>query len=209
MFSLYFTNKYVNVIDGFIGYVSILITLTVMVIGFVIFIENRHPTQTLTWLVVIGGFPVLGFIFYLLFGRNYRKEKMFRKKYFLDKQTFLQYEGQDPVSEEKLNQAGVHQKKLFYLAQRLGNSPISFGTDTKVLTNGEETFCHILEELQKAVHHIHLEYYIVRDDEIGQKIKSVLIQKAREGVKIRFLYDAVGSWKLSKEYIDELKDAGN
>ena len=196
------------IIDGLIGYVSILITLTVTVIGFVIFMENRHPTQTLTWLVVLAGFPILGFIFYLLFGRNYRKERMFRKKYFLDKQTFLQYEAQDPVSEEKLNQASHSYQKLFYLAQRLGNSPISFGTDTKVLTNGEETFAYILQELQKAVHHIHLEYYIVRDDEIGQKIKSVLIQKAREGVKIRFLYDAVGSWKLSKEYIDELKAAG-
>ena len=205
---LYFTNKYVVIIDGLIGYVSILITLTVMVIGFVIFMENRHPTQTLTWLVVLAGFPILGFIFYLLFGRNYRKERMFRKKYFLDKQTFLQYEAQDPVSEEKLNRASHSYQKLFYLAQRLGNSPISFGTDTKVLTNGEETFAYILQELKKAVHHIHLEYYIVRDDEIGQKIKSVLIQKAREGVKIRFLYDAVGSWRLSKEYIDELKVAG-
>lgn len=206
---LFFTNKYVGIINGLIGYVSILITLTVTVIGFVIFMENRHPTQTLTWLVVLAGFPILGFIFYFLFGRNFRKERMFRKKYFLDKQTFLQYEGRDPVSEEKLNRAAsVPYQKLFYLAQKLGNSPISFGTDTKVLTNGEETFTYILQELQKAVHHIHLEYYIVRDDDIGQKIKSVLMQKAREGVKIRFLFDAVGSWKLSKAYINDLKDAG-
>ena len=98
---LYLIDTYVTSISGLFGYVSILISLTVIVIGFVIFFENRHPTQTLTWLIVLGGFPVLGFIFYLLFGRNYRKEKMFRKKYFLDKQTFMQYEGCDPVSEEK------------------------------------------------------------------------------------------------------------
>ena len=94
------------------------------------------------------------------------------------------------------------------MAQKLGNSPISFGTDTKVLTNGEETFSYILQELQGAVHHIHLEYYIVRDDEIGKKIKSVLIQKAREGVKIRFLYDAVGSWKFRRNISMNLKAAG-
>ncbi|WP_338472174.1 cardiolipin synthase [Niallia sp. XMNu-256] len=204
----YLTDTYKYMISGFFGYVSIIITLTVIVIGFVIFLENRHPTQTLTWLVVLGGFPLLGFIFYLLFGRNYRKEKMFRKKYFLDRQAFLQYEGQDPVSEEKLNRAGEHQKKLFHLAQRLGNSPISFGTDTTVLTNGEETFHHILKELEKAVHHIHLEYYIVRHDDIGSRIKQILIEKAREGVKVRFLYDAVGSWKLSKQYIEELRNEG-
>jgi len=205
---LYFLNPYVDIISGLFGYVSILITILGTVIGFVIFLENRHPAQTLTWLVVLGGFPLLGFIFYLFFGRNYRKEKMFREKYFLDRQAFLQHEGQDPVSEGKIQQAGEHQKKLFYLAQRLGNSPISFGTDTKILTNGDETFSHIIEELSKAVHHIHLEYYIVRDDEIGEKIKSILIQKVREGVKVRFLYDAVGSWKLSKSYIQHLISEG-
>lgn len=199
---------YVDIITGLLGYVSILITLTVMVIAFVIFLENRHPTQTLTWLVVLSGFPLLGFVFYLLFGRNYRKERMFRNKYFLDRQAFLQYEWQDPVSEEKIKQAGIHQKKLFHLAQKLGNSPVSFGTETKVLTNGEETFNYILKKLDEAVHHIHLEYYIVRDDEIGNKIKDVLIKKAREGVKVRFLYDAVGSWKLSKKYIEDLLSEG-
>ena len=204
----YLTNTYEYILSGFFGYLSIVITLTVIVIGFVIFLENRHPTQTLTWLVVLGGFPLLGFIFYLLFGRNYRKEKMFRKKYFLDRQTFLQYEGQDPVSQEKIRQTGEHQKKIFHLAQRLGNSPISFGTETTVLTNGDETFHAILEELKRAVHHIHIEYYIVRDDHIGQQLKRVLIEKAREGVKIRFLYDAVGSWRLSTEYIRDLTTEG-
>jgi cardiolipin synthase len=101
-----------------------------------------------------------------------------------------------------------HQAKLFNLAQKLGNSPISFDTATKVLTNGQETFEHIINELKRARHHIHLEYYIVRHDQIGQEIKRILIEKAQEGVKIRFLYDAVGSWQLSKKYIHELKNAG-
>jgi cardiolipin synthase A/B len=193
----------------FFSYSSILITLSVIFISFVIFLENRHPTQTITWLVVLGSFPLVGFLFYLLFGRNYRKERMFRKKYFLDKQTFLKVEGEtDPKSEEKIRKMGDHQKRLLALAQRLGNSPISFGTYTKTLTNGKETFRHIINEINKATHHIHLEYYIVRNDEMGNEIKNTLIQKAREGIKIRFLYDAVGSWKLSKSYIRELKNAG-
>ncbi len=58
------------------------------------------------------------------------------------------------------------------MAQKLGNSPISFDTSTKILTNGEETFNHIIEELKRAKHHIHLEYYIVRHDNIGQEIKA-------------------------------------
>ncbi len=134
---------------------------------------------------------------------------MFRKKYFLDKQAFLTVEGvDDPRSDEKLSLMSEHQGKLFNLAQKLGNSPISFDTSTKILTNGEETFHHILEQLKKARHHIHLEYYIVRHDHIGQEIKNILIEKAHLGVKIRFLYDAVGSWQLSKSYITDLKNAG-
>ncbi|WP_179598132.1 cardiolipin synthase [Neobacillus driksii] len=204
---MFFFREYLQ--GGIFGFLSLLITLSVIFIGFVIFLENRHPTQTITWLVVLGSFPLVGFFFYLLFGRNYRKEKMYRKKYFLDKQAFLTVEGEnDPRSEEKLGLMAEHQARLFTLAQKLGNSPISFDTATKVLTNGEETFHHILEQLNKARHHIHIEYYIVRDDRIGQEIKEILINQAAQGVKVRFLYDAVGSWKLSKKYIDDLKNAG-
>ncbi|WP_042349483.1 cardiolipin synthase [Bacillus massiliigorillae] len=194
--------------DNFFSFISIILTISAFVIGVVIFMENRHPTQTLTWLVVIAAFPLFGFIFYFLFGRNYRKERIYRKKYFLDKQAFLRIEGESDVSEERLKDMGNHQKKVISLAQKIGNSPISFATRTKVLTNGDETFTHILNELKKARHHIHLEYYIVRDDCISNEIKSVLIERAQHGVKVRFLYDAVGSWTLPNAYIKELRDGG-
>ncbi|WP_409304664.1 cardiolipin synthase [Peribacillus sp. SCS-155] len=192
---------------GVVGYFSLLLTVSLIIIGLIIFLENRHPAHTLTWVVVFGAFPIVGFIFYFLFGRNYRKERMYRKKYFLDKEAFLRLGGPD-VREDRIQKMGEHQQRLFKLAQRIANSPISFGTETQVLTNGEETFQHILDELQKAKHHIHMEYYIVRHDKIGNDIKSILIQKAHEGVKIRFMYDSVGSWNLSRAYIHDLKNAG-
>ncbi|WP_102271811.1 cardiolipin synthase [Cytobacillus massiliigabonensis] len=202
-------DRYVDPAGGYVGYISLLMSMSVIFIAFVIFLENRHPAQTLTWLVVLGSFPLFGFIFYLLFGRNYKKEKMFRRKYILDKQAFLRFEGEnDPINEEKIKQMADHQRKLFHLAQNLGHSPISFATQTKVLTNGDETFREILESLKSATHHIHLEYYIVRHDHIGQEIKEILIQKVKEGVKVRFLFDAVGSLQLSKKYISELRQAG-
>lgn len=194
---------------GFLGYISIIITLSVVFIGFVIFLENRHPTQTLTWIVVLGSFPLVGFIFYLLFGRSFRREKMFRKKYLYDKQTFLRIEGEvDYPSIERIEEMDDDQQKLFYLAHKVGNTPISFRTETEVLTNGDETFREIIHALKEATHHIHIEYYIVRSDRIGNKIKDILITKVKEGVKVRFLYDAVGSWQLSKKFIRELRDAG-
>jgi cardiolipin synthase len=134
---------------------------------------------------------------------------MFRRKFFLDQQNYLKYErGRDPISEERIKVLGEDQQRLFHLAHRIGHSPISFATSTKVLSNGDSTFYEILEELKKAMHHIHLVYYIVRHDEIGQQIKNILIHKVKEGVKVRFLYDAVGSWKLPSVYIEELREAG-
>ncbi|MEI5906536.1 cardiolipin synthase [Bacillus spongiae] len=202
----FFINPYVS---GVLKYGSMLFSLSVVFIAFIIFFENRHPTQTLTWLVVLGSFPLVGFIFYLLFGRNIRKEKMFQKKYILDKQTFQEFEPSIPNIKERLkNIKALHHEKHLLLAQRLGNGSISFNTSTKVLTNGEETYHSILQLLKTATHHIHMEYYIVRHDHIGQEIKDILIQKAKDGVKVRFLYDAVGSWQLSKDYIEELRQVG-
>ncbi len=125
----------------------------------------------------------------------------------LDEQTFLKFQGQREWAIEQMP-IGEHQRPLLQLAHRIGKSPVSLATETRVLTNGEETFSTIFEELEKATHHIHLEYYIVRHDEVGQKLKTILIEKAKKGVHVRFLYDAVGSWKLSKTYIQELRDAG-
>lgn len=206
---VYVFNLFFSVQGGIYGQLSLVISLSVIFIGFVIFFENRHPTQTLTWLMVLGSFPIIGFVFYLFFGRNYQKERVYRKKYFLDKEAFLKIEQEiSSKKEEKRKILDGHQRNLFHLAEKLGNSPISFGTSTRVLTDGEETFNTILAELKQAKHHIHMEYYIVRDDAIGQEIKQILVEKARAGVQVRFLYDAVGSWQLSKKFRLEMKEAG-
>lgn len=76
----YFLLKEIN--GGLFGYFSLILTLFLVIIGFIIFLENRDPAHTIAWLVVFGAFPIIGFMFYFLFGRNFRKERIFRKKYF-------------------------------------------------------------------------------------------------------------------------------
>ncbi|WP_078555168.1 cardiolipin synthase [Bacillus alkalicellulosilyticus] len=203
---LYLTRAYWE--GWVVGAFSMLFTISVFFVAIVIFLENRNPTKTLTWLIVLGVFPLVGFFFYLMTGQNYRKQKSFTEKAIQDEQAFEKIEGNRQLQEEQIQKMRGHQQLLFRLAHRLGNNPISFSTETKVLTDGKETFAHILQALKLAKHHIHLEYYIVRHDTIGQEIKDVLIEKANAGVEVRFLYDAVGSWKLSKSYIKDLKNAG-
>src|SRR5690554_320356 len=203
---LYFTSDFWE--SWFVGWISIIFSLSAFFIGLVIFLENRNPTNTITWLVVLGTFPIIGFFFYLMFGQNLRKRKSFTEKAIKDEQAFHQIEGTRPIDESRLNEMPVYQQQLFRLAQKLAHTPISFHTNTKVLTDGKETFSYIKKALQNAKDHIHMEYYIVRGDQIGQEIKEILIQKAKAGVTVRFLYDAVGSWKLSNDFVNELNNAG-
>ena len=76
-----------------LGIISILFTVSAFLIGCVIFLENRHPSKTLTWLIVLGIFPVFGFFAYLLFGQNFRRKRMFQKKALLDEQAFYNIRG--------------------------------------------------------------------------------------------------------------------
>ncbi|SDZ00505.1 cardiolipin synthase [Evansella caseinilytica] len=206
IFVLYITKDYREYWS--VGWISVFFSLSAFFIAVVIFLENRNPTKTLTWLIVLGTLPIVGFFFYLLFGQNSRKKKSFKKKAILDEQAFHRIEGNRPINESKLSDMADHQQKLFRLAHKLGNTPISYHTDTKVLTDGKETFAYIKQALKAATDHIHLEYYIVRDDQIGREIKEILMEKAKQGVAVRFLYDAVGCWNLSKKYVRDLREAG-
>jgi cardiolipin synthase len=191
-----------------LGLFNFLVSIAAFAAAVLIFLDNRQPAKTIAWLMVLVFNPLVGLVFFLLFGQSYRKRKMFAKKAVQDERTLLDFEEKVPLNEEQLGKMGPHQQQLIRLAHRLGKSPVSFHTDTRVLTNGEETFAAIIEELQRARHHIHLEFYIVRDDQLGNRIKDILIAKAREGVEVRFLYDFIGSWKLPRSYIEELKRAG-
>ncbi|MGV3488187.1 MAG: cardiolipin synthase [Tuberibacillus sp.] len=183
------------------------LSLTVLFIGIIIFLENRNPSRTITWLMLLAIFPIVGFICYILFGQSYRKKRLFRKRAHFD-HNFESAAVSKIIDQEKLKIMGEHQQSTLRLAARLGQYPVSFATETKVLTNGNDTFKAIFEAIAHAKHHVHLEYYIVRHDQLGTQLKELLIKKAGEGVEVRFLYDAVGSWRLSKKYVQDLRAAG-
>jgi len=84
------------------------------------------------------------------------------------------------------------------------NSILTTGNKLKILTNGDETFKTIFKAIEKAEHHIHLEYYIFSDDKIGNQLKELLINKSTQGVEVRLILDDVGSWSLSKKFIKEM-----
>lgn len=203
---------YINVSDlssRILAILPILMSTSVIFIAFVIFLENRRPTQTITWLVVLASFPYIGFFFYIFFGRNFYKERRYRLKSMTDQETLERLKAiypKEPLIEDE--DIPNHQKKLYNLGKKYGRETLSFFTHTEILNNGDETFASIKEALLQAKHHIHLEYYIWRHDQLGNELKDILIQKVKEGVKVRLLYDGVGSLELSDKYVEQLKKAG-
>jgi cardiolipin synthase A/B len=85
------------------------------------------------------------------------------------------------------------------------HSVITTGNKVRILNNGQKTVEAIFEALESATHHIHLEYYIIDNDQTGNQLKEILIRKSKEGVEVRIIIDDVGSWSLGKKYIESLK----
>ena len=104
-----------------------------------------------------------------------------------------------------LNERSIH---LTEVIQKFGGGPAADKTTTKLLTNGDQTFSEILRAIEQAKHHIHIQYYIYKSDEIGTKVRNALIQKAKDGVIVRFLYDGLGSNTLRRRFLQPMKEAG-
>ena len=185
---------------------SIIFTITIIIL------ENRNPVKTISWLLVLIVLPFLGVIFYLYFGRNFRKQKFFNRKEISDIESsrMLNPEQIDDLSNIEFLQNDDIKSKINIIKLLVNNnkSLLTEHNDIEVLQNGIQTFDSIISELENAKHHINLEYYIIEEDNIGNKIKDILIRKAKQGVLIRLIYDDVGSWSLSSDYVDELLNAG-
>ncbi len=194
------------------GGVTLLYIITVIVIAILIVLENRNPLKTISWVLVLVLLPVAGIVFYLFFGQEYRRAKMFSRKGLKDleklrKLTKSQLE-QLPQNYQNFSKAVLGKKQLINLMLSNSDALLTSDNEIRVLKDGEETFPAIFDALEKAQEHIHIEFYIVEDDDIGNYLREILIRKAKEGLEVRFIYDDVGSWQLSKQYVQSLKDAG-
>lgn len=175
----------------------------------VVFFEEKSPDKMISWLLVLILFPGVGLAAYLAFGRSFRKKYRVKPKklglysdVFDESTQVTSYE--DLVDDEVLPIC----KMLIKLLQNNSNARLLVYNEVKIMPDGGITFANMIEELKKAKQIINFEFFIVKDDILGNKIKDILIEKALGGVEVNFLYDAVGSWRLSNDYKDQLINAG-
>lgn len=173
--------------------------------------DTRDATKTLAYILLVVFVPLIGIFFYFSFGVNYRKRKIYSKKIIKDvklrekiETNLKQYH--DEIVEKKL--VSKEHTNLINFVAEAGKNRLAANNKIDLLENGEEKFPALLEALQEAKKHIHLQYYIFADDITGNQVADVLIQKAQEGVEVRFMYDDFGSHSLGRKFIQKLEAGG-
>lgn len=196
------------VVDGVFGVYYVI----VIILFFRVLLDNKNPLKTQSYLLILILLPLAGIIIYFFFGVNIRKQKMFSRKALRDEKLLAQF---TEVYSRHLVRDKAHIFRLMqemwrlpYLFWRNANAPLTERNTVEVFTNGEEKFPALISELKHASDHIHLEYYIIEKGALWQEIKELLIQKSKAGLRVRIIYDSLGSSALPKKDIRLLKKNG-
>ena len=180
-------------------YVVIVIMVMVRVL-----MDNRQPAKTMAWMLVLTFIPMLGIILYFFFGQTTRKERKIWQ-YSMDqltKHSMLEF-----VEQKRLHLPNEYRELINLFMNQNWVLPFK-NNETEIYTSGYEFFPSLLMEIGKAEHHIHLDTFIIASDPLGQIVADALIDKARQGVEVRVIYDDVGSWKTKNRFFDRMRAEG-
>jgi len=191
---------------------TVIYLISVFAICLMIVFENRNPLKTLSWMLVILFVPVVGIIVYFFFGRNYRKQKIYTRKSMADSARLADHADRQVsiLSAVLARETNAIRSKehLIHLMLRNNRSLLTLDNKLDLLVNGSQTFPAMLDAIASATSFIHLEFYRIEPDILGTEFSELMRRKAREGVKVRVIYDDVGSWNIRKPYIKKMREAG-
>lgn len=169
----------------------------ILALAFWILLQKQEPAATLGWLLSLALLPVLGFVLYFFFGPQRVKRHRLRR---LRARRSLGESWRDcpePIGAD-----------LQHLAQATGEMPPTSCTALRLFPGGSDTIDALLAGIARAQKHVHLEYYIFEPDQTGTLVRDALIARARAGVRVRLLVDAMGSGRLGRHFLAPLKQAG-
>jgi len=178
----------------------------------IVFIRRKNPKSAAGWLLVLFLLPLLGCFLYLVFGQNYRKDKMFQIKQETDQKITELMESQIQEVKAGAEKAGSRwsgaYRRMALLLLQDNRALITTNNQLTPYTDGKAKFADLLEAIRNARDHVHMEYFILKDDGLGRDIMKALAERARAGVEVRLLVDGVGSGGRSRHFYDELTAAG-
>ena len=183
------------------------IILNFLIMISMIFIERRKLSSVISWLTVLTFLPIIGFLFYVIFGsglsirvrRMISNHKLYGLEY--DQQIIKYFDGAQ-LSHSDKDLLGTVKCCYNY------GSILCPQNDVKIFTNGPDKLKTLLNDIENAKHSINIEYYIFADDKTGKQVMNALIKKAKEGVKVKLIYDSIGCLGAPRRFFRKLKKAG-
>lgn len=185
---------------------ALLFTANAALLAFVIILENREPERSQGWLLVLFAFPIIGFIIYLFFGHNWHR-KTLKERQEISRLTPIR-RGQ---AKRRLDELNIHENtehRLRALASSVSGILPTSGNHVRILTNAQEKYPALIKALKSAKKSIDMEYFCFRHDEIGKEIIEILKERARSGIRVRFLADGYGSIGLGIKAFRGMRAAG-
>ncbi|MEG0378915.1 MAG: cardiolipin synthase, partial [Eubacterium sp.] len=179
----------------------------------IIFLERKTPQSTYAWLLFLWIIPILGFIFYLFFSQNLTKRKIYRYNTPENNQykSILSKQKKDLVDRQKLTKKqGIVEKYRHNIEYHLNVSHALYTDNNKIeiYIDGHDKFNALFAAIKDAKSTIHLEYYIIKHDDLGSRFMDLLTEKASEGVEVRLLFDEMGGRYLPKNILEKFHSAG-
>lgn len=184
--------------------VFLLYGVTIVSIIVIVVSENRNPVKSLAWVTVLLLLPMFGIVLYLFFGRNIQNQRK------LSRRNRRRLKKRAPRSNISFRDLDLSDESLqqIRLAHSLAGAQVYTGNAVEVYTSGAEKFKRLKADLLAAKRYINLEYYIFENDRIGSEIAEILIEKALAGVKVRVIYDHVGSFSVKTRFFKKMRKAG-
>lgn len=186
-------------------FINILLSLVI------IFFQRRSPQTVWTWLLLLYFIPILGFVLYLVIGQDFHKSRMFKAKEIEGELKYAVRRQEETIYRKKLRLANPEMarfKGLILYNLEAGEAVLTDNNDVRIYTDGREKFDALIAEMRQAKRYIHLQYYIIRSDELWKEIEAVLIEKARQGVEVRVLFDSMGCRTMHNKDWERLEAAG-
>ncbi len=183
------------------------LVLTVWAIGAVIY-HGRRPSRSISWVLAIVALPYLGVVLYYLFGMNRRKFKFYNSKNF-ERRKHYRFPGQSTLEKFRVNfDSDIRKKRLSTLINANADTMATCGNKITVLQDGGQTFNALFKTMEEAKHFIHMQYYILEQGGLLDKMLELFERKIKEGVQVRILYDSLGSYHLRGEPKKKFQDIG-
>ena len=183
--------------------------LVVLTLAWILTIK-KEPTSAIAWCLVVIFVPILGIVLFLMFGYQHVSRPMKRIVRHRAKFRLTHAPGSQAIQSglKVAHELDQDWSGIGKLAQRFGAFPMAAGNHITFYHEGRPAFDAMLEAIAAAQHHVHVEFFIFHADELGQQFLDLLTEKAKQGVEVRLLYDAIGSRKLYARALRQLLISG-